>query len=235
MEESNKNIIISADDFGISQLANENILKLVRGNKLDRVEIMMSNNLKPEHISALLASGVKLDIHLHLAKDKLDYWQNNKRVIEKGALKRIFLFLWNFFFGKNRPKRVTEEWEKQIKMFKNTFGKNPDGFSSHEHIHFFPPYFKIITELSEKYNAGYIRLGKEPLLENNKVCAILNWLRKANRGIFKKYRLNSSDLMASFDWTNDWDLLLKNLPDHKTTEIIFHPELEKEFKVLEKL
>lgn len=230
--ENKKNIIISADDFGISQKASRNILDLIKKGQIDRAEVMMSKNITPKYVSELLASGVKLDIHFHLAKDKLDYWQNHERIIEKGALKRTLLFLWNLFFGCNQPKKVREEWEKQLNMFKNMFGKNPDGASSHEHIHFFPPYFKIIADLSSKYKISYIRFGKKSFSGNNKVSIILNWLRKISRRTFKKCRLNSSYLMVSFDWINDLDALLDNLPDNKTTEIVFHPELDSEYKVL---
>lgn len=235
MKMSNKNIIISADDFGISQKASQNILVFIRRKKIDRVEIMMSKNLRPEYVSELLASKVKLDIHLHLAKDQLDHWQNHERIIEKGALKRILLFLWSFFFGKNQPEKARVEWEEQLEMFKNVFGKNPDGISSHEHIHFFPPYFRIIAELSSRYGINYIRFGKEPLLENNGICSILNRLRKANCDNFAKRQFDSSDFMVSFDWIDDWKLFMKNIPAQKTTEIIFHPELEKEFKIMEEL
>lgn len=228
-------IIVSADDFGISQRANANILTLAESGKLDRVEIMVSKNISPEHASRLLASGVKLDIHFHLAKDKLDFWQNNPRVIEKGAIKRIFLFLYNFFFGHNRPAIVEQEWERQIMDFKNLFGKFPDGASSHEHIHFFPPYFRRFLKLSKKYGISYIRFGKKPYSHKNKVCAILNLLKKLDFGQMKKSSVVTSDYMISFDWSHNLDSCLQNTQDNSEVEVIFHPELAPEYEALERL
>lgn len=230
-----KTIIVSADDFGISRTASANILKLAETKKLDRVEIMVSKNLSPEHISRLLASGVKLDIHFHLAKDRLDFWQNNPRVIEKGAIKRIFLFLYNFLFGHNRPAVIEREWERQILDFKNMFGKSPDGASSHEHIHFFPPYFKKFLKLSKKYGVSYIRFGKEPYRHKNKVCAILNLLKKMNYRQLRKSSMATSDYMVSFDWNHDLNACIQGINDNSEAEIIFHPELAPEYKVLERL
>jgi predicted glycoside hydrolase/deacetylase ChbG (UPF0249 family) len=233
--ENGKNIIFSADDFGISRTANANILKLAESGKLDRVEIMVSKNISPEHVSRLLNSGIKLDIHLHLAKEKLDYWQNNPRIIEKGAIKRIVFFLFNFLFGDTRPKIVEMEWEKQIVDFQNLFGKFPDGASSHEHIHFFPPYLKKLIKLSKKYNLPYIRFGKNPFKSESNVSAILNFLRKMNFSTFSKAKLLTSDYMISFDWNYNIDECVKKTAPNSKLEIIFHPELKDEFDALERL
>lgn len=230
-----KTIILSADDFGISQVANANILKLAEAGKLDRVEIMVSNNISPEHVSRLLSTGVKLDIHLHLAKEKLDYWQDNPRIIEKGAIKRIFFFLFNFLFGDTRPKIVESEWEKQILNFQKLFGRLPDGVSSHEHIHFFPPYFKKMIRLSRKYKIPYIRLGKKPFSAKNNVCHILNLLRKLDIYAFKRSGLNTSDYMISFDWNRNLDDCIRSIKGQGEVEIIFHPELAPEYETLERL
>ena len=195
----------------------------------------MSKNIGANHVEILLESGVKLDIHLHLAKEKIDFWQNNPRRLETGAIKRIISFLFHYFFGETRPKIVEEEWENQIQAFQKLFGKNPDGISSHEHIHFFPAYFRVIVRLSLKFNIPYIRFGKNSSKEKNNICLILNTLRRINYRCFKKSKLNSSDLMVSFDWIKDFSNFLKNIPTDKKVEIIFHPEINREFEILKKL
>jgi predicted glycoside hydrolase/deacetylase ChbG (UPF0249 family) len=230
-----KLIIVSADDFGISQVANEKILELVHKNKIDRVEIMISENFKPEQIQSLLVSDAKLDIHLHLAKDKIDQWQNSPRLIDSGVVKRILSFLYNYFLGKGVPEKVEREWERQLIEFKKTFGRVPDGASSHEHIHFFSSYFKVLLKLCDKHGIGYIRLGKLPFkIKTSKVSVILNWLKERNQAEFKKHQIDTSDLMVSFDWIKDFDGFLNTFPKDKVIEIVFHPEIKKEFEFLEK-
>lgn len=235
LEKDNKKIIVSADDFGISQLASENILKLAKAGKLDRVEVMMSRNITPEIARELLASGVKIDIHLHLLEEKiLNFWQDHPRVVETGAIKRISLFLYHLLFGDTRPRMVQKKWDSQILEFKKIFGKDPDGISSHEHIHFFPFYFKIIAEIYSQNNLSYIRLGKESFFGLNKISLILNQLRKLNLRLLEKNEIQSSDLMLSFDWLcdNNIDQIFSRIPQNKTVEIVFHPEKEKEFEFL---
>ena len=234
-KKNNSTLIISADDFGISKLANEKIIQLVRLGKIDRVEIMMSQNITSDYVAELLASGVALDIHLHLAKGSLDLWQNNSRKSDAGTLKRVFVFLFSYFFGKNRPKEITKEWETQIWEFKQLFQKSPDGISSHEHIHFFPAYFPLVLKLAKDNNIPYVRFGKNWVKEKTPICLILNFFKKIDGLLFNTAKFNSTDLMISFDWIADFDKFLKNSPDNKKIELVFHPEKANEFEFLNKL
>jgi predicted glycoside hydrolase/deacetylase ChbG (UPF0249 family) len=239
MEHNRKNLIISADDFGISPKADRNILELIRRGKLDWVEIMMSKNIKTKDVETLLRSGIKLDIHLHLIEEKIDRWQKGKeaRVIDSGIIKRVIAFFFNIFLGKGAPKKAAIEWEKQIRDFIALFGKSPDGISSHEHIHFFTPYFKKVLVLAEKYHIPYIRLGKESLeKEPCLVASILDWFKNKNLPLFKNSGLASSDILISYDWIeNDFENFIKKIPAEKNTELVFHPELDGDFSQLESL
>lgn len=232
VNKNGKDIIISADDFGISCLATENILKLVKQKKIDRVEVMISDNITSSNARDLIRSGINIDVHLHLAKDKLDFWQTNERKIDSSATKRTIAFVFNYLSGKSSKKKTLEEWDRQIKIFIKIFGRVPDGVSSHEHIHFFPPYFNCILKLSEKYGIGYVRFGRKTLKNKNIISHILNWLRKANIKNFNGSSLKSSDYMVSFDWTEKLDDVLKNCQNHVLIEAVFHPEKNNEFAVL---
>ena len=232
MENNKKNLMIAADDFGISPVADKNILELVRQGKLDRVEIMMSKNIKPEDVETLLRSGIKLDIHLHLIEKKIDRWQNETElhVIYGGIIGRSVPFFWNLIFGDSSPRKATGTWEKQIRDFIALFGKKPDGISSHEHIHYFPPYFRKVLTLAKRYQISYLRLGKNSLKkEPSTVASIINYLKKKDIAAFSASGLETSDLMISYDWiADDFENFLKKLPPDKKTELVFHPEIESE-------
>lgn len=230
-----RSIIVSADDFGISRLASENILKLVKLGKVDRVEVMTSENISPSQVEELVNSGVKIDVHLHFAKDKLDFWQNNERKIETSAVRRGVKFLWNYIFGDGSVRNIEKEWLSQVESFIKIFGKVPDGISSHEYVHFFPPYFKCVLGLCEKFGIKYIRFGKKDLESRNIISKILNWLRKINIENLNKASLNSSDFMVSFDWTGNLDFVSKKDFGNNSVEVVFHPEKENEFNALKNL
>jgi predicted glycoside hydrolase/deacetylase ChbG (UPF0249 family) len=231
--ETRKKAIFSADDFGISKLANANILKAIRMGKIDRVEVMISENLNEEEVRELKDSQVKIDIHLHLVDYHSNYWRGDRRLSE-GAIKRVIIFFLRYLCGKTVPEKVELQWAIQIEKFEEIFGKAPDGIGSHEYIHFFPPYLRAVIRLSKKYDISFIRFGKTDFEYNNFISKALNLLRKKSLKNIKQTTLSTTDYMTSFDWGNKLDFL-NNLPTGSLTEIVFHPEREDELKYLEKL
>jgi chitin disaccharide deacetylase len=223
-----KNIIISADDFGKSKLANRNILFLAQTGKLDRVSVMADGSFNDEEISQIKKTGVKLDIHLELA------WQKKRRdKIKDNTARQGIIFLVNHF-GSSRRKKVGEDWVNQVKKFQKIFGQYPDGINSHEYVHLFPAYFKIALGLGKKFDISYIRFAKRDLLGGkNMARTILNNLRRWNKRNFSASGLESSDYFVSFDWMKNLGEHLKNFPEGKT-EIACHPERTEEFIAISK-
>lgn len=234
MNEIGKNIMVSADDFGISKIASKNIVEMVLSKKIDRVEVMMSDNITQENAKILLDSGIKIDIHFHLAKDKLAGWQDRKEEYAEGSLKRIIVFIFGYFFSRDKIKETKDEWDSQLKDFKKIFGRLPDGLGSHEHIHFFPAYFKIMLEIASQNGIEFIRFGKKTHKNLNFISLILNFLRFFDKRIFKKFepRIKTTDFFVSFDWIKNNKNPLKCISSEKETELVFHPERPDEFEFL---
>lgn len=222
------NMIFTADDFGISDTADERILKLAEAGILDRVAVMTRGTATKESLDRLARSGVKIDLHAEI-RDDID----PNRTLTAGAFGRILVFAKNFLFGENRAFRVADRWDTQIRDFHSIFGKYPDGLNSHEHTHFFPPYFRHLLRLAKQYNIAFIRFGRESFPGNAAVSHILNMLRLADRRAFVRSGIASSDMMVSFDWIGSLDVL-ERYPKDKTIEILFHPERDEEMEFLEK-
>jgi chitin disaccharide deacetylase len=229
-EKIRKKIILVADDFGISKEANEKILELVRSKKVDRVSIMASGILPEEDVIALLHSGVKLDIHFNITEKF-----KGARKLKEGIIKRSMLFLVRYIGGQISASIVKKEWEEQIQKFKEIIGRHPDGINSHQHIHYYPSYFKSAAELAKSYSIPFIRCGKKGFLGRiNGVKQILTVFRKTDVKHLAENNIESSDYLVSFDWINNFDNFLNNLPDG-TIEITFHPERKEEFEIINKL
>ena len=224
-----KHILLAVDDFGISPQANRRILELVRTGIIDRVAVMSQGLLPNIAVQQLLAAPIALDIHLEINNPF-----RSERKLKDGTFNRSFLFFLGYFLGKTSVKQVTEQWETQIQKFYSIFGRYPDGLNSHEHIHFFPPYFAAILQLATKYNISYIRLGTQSHKEKPLVNRILNRLRAKNLPAFTQSGQNTSDFLISFDWLNSW-VDLKNYPEKSQIELIFHPEREEEMTFLQTL
>lgn len=223
---SNEKLIVSVDDFGKSRLANENILALVLAGQINRVSVLMDGEITNSEIKKLLSSGVKIDIHLNLREF------STRSNDSKHVFRRVFIFLFCYLLKKNGD--AEKEWESQVKKFITVFGRKPDGLNSHQYIHFFPAYFKLVLELGKKYDIPYLRFGKsETRNATNSISRILNWLRKRNAQKFSRYSFATSDYLVSFDWIGNFSRFLEQLPTGKT-ELIFHPERKEEFAAINK-
>lgn len=222
-------MIISADDFGISPAANDNILTLAETGKLDRVAVMADGTFGPNDITRLKKSGVKLDIHLDSTHSP-----SSTRKLKESVLLRILVFFSKNFLSLLDAGSKKLHWENQLEKFHSLFGRDPDGINSHHHIHFFPTYFKAVARLAQENGIPFIRFGKKSLVRHRgKVYLILYWLRKMDLGLFRASRLESSDHMFSLDWPENIQETLARLPEG-TIEIVCHPERLEEFESVKK-
>ena len=222
-------LIVTADDFGISPRANRNTLYLISLGKINRVAIMAHGVITPKEIEELNRSGVKLDIHLDILHE-LDQDRKNRQ----SAFKRGIEFLGKLLTGEVSSKKVERDWRSQIEMFKKIFGRSPDGINSHEHVHFFPPFFKIALKLEKEYDIPYIRFGSSMSLRHHlSVSHILHYLRRFDQKACNQAACVSSGALVSLDWLTNVDYFLDNLPEG-TIEIACHPELAEDFVKIKK-
>lgn len=227
-EEIRNKLIVTADDFGINREVNAKIILLAETKKIDRVSVLINNQFSNQEISRLLKTGVDIDIHLDLPPSiKID-----KHSRSESSLKRSLLFLIYYLSRKISAQKMEREWVKQISRFEDLFSRKPDGINSHQHIHYFTPYFKIALKLAPAHQIKFIRFGKERLLQDhNNVHWIISFFQKKNLKIFQSSKLYSSDYMISMDWISDINEFLNNLPEGKT-ELVCHPEREDEFALI---
>ena len=227
-QEKRKNLIVTADDFGKSELANRNILRLAKFGKLDRVSVMSDGIFASREIEELISSGVKIDIHFELV------WQKRRRgKMKDNTARQGIVFLMNHFRASQR-KKIRGDWEEQIEKFREIVGRYPDGINSHEYVHFFPPYFRIAVDLAKQFGIPFVRFGKNGFRgKRNLAHLFLANLRRWNKKNFSASKLVSSDYFASLDWIRNMNEFLKNIPEGKI-EIACHPEREDEFELIEK-
>jgi predicted glycoside hydrolase/deacetylase ChbG (UPF0249 family) len=117
---------------------------------------------------------------------------------------------------------------------KEIFGKNPDGLNSHEHVHFFPPFFRIALRLENEYSIPYIRFGDSAFMPFSRpVAHVLHWLRIFDRKACQRVGCVSSGSLVSLDWIKNVDKFLATLPEG-SIEIACHPEHAEDFVRIKK-
>lgn len=228
-----ENLIISADDFGLNEKANENILQLVKLGKLDRVSVLIGGEFKKDQIEELLDSGIKLDIHLHLGT-VADWNRKNQR--KENLVFRTIRFIAEHLSDRSIQRKLFKDWEAQILRFKKILGKDPDGINSHEYLHFFPPYFRVALRLSKKYEIGYFRFGRSGVIRAKDVGGLASFILRRlwlyNKEHFKKHLVPSSDFLLSFDWIRNPEKFLDRISQKVKVEVVFHPERDNEYEFL---
>lgn len=219
--------IVTADDYGIRQTA-EPILRLVHEGKIDRVAVLI-HYVSAEQAAALKATGVKIDLHLEL----IDLLKSGEKMYEN-VLVRSVNFIFRYVFGLASTKEAEQEWRTQIARFKELFGRLPDGLNSHEHMHSFPPFFRVFIRLAQDYGIPYIRFGKKGMLIGSHgalIGRVLSFFWKRTRAAYARTDLVTSDYLVSLDWLTDFKAFSERLPDG-SIELIVHLEREEDYRII---
>jgi predicted glycoside hydrolase/deacetylase ChbG (UPF0249 family) len=227
MADIHDGIIIAADDYGIRETSRP-ILALARQGKLDRVGVLV-HFVSPDEAEELLATDVKIDIHLEL----IDFLESGHEHTRSDVFGRGLNFVWHIVLGRRAAREAEAQWEQQIVRFRELFGRLPDGLNSHEHVHYFPMFFRVLVRLAEKYHIPYVRFGTRGILhgeERRLVSGILDFFHRRNRQAFPDI-LRSSDRLTGLDWLSDPIEFFAHPPEG-ATELVVHPERPEEYKIL---
>ncbi len=215
-------LIVTADDYGIRETV-EPILRLARLGKLDRVAVM-SRYVTETAAKALLETGVRIDLHLELIE-----LLGRGHAPGESSGRRLIAFLACCLRGGLRRESVRAEWERQLVLFYERFGRWPDGLNSHEHVHYFPPFFPVVLDLARAHGIPFVRLGRFGVVAPARQAlagSIIHWLgRFAVRLLpVRETAIRTSDYLADPNWTRDADLLAARFPQTGTVELVVHPE-----------
>lgn len=222
-----ENFIVTADDYGIRQTA-EPILRLVHEGKVDRVAVLI-HYVSYDQAQALLASGVKIDLHLEL----IGLLKSGSKVKESALLRGINFFM-RYYTGLLTAKKVEAEWRDQIVRFQELFGRLPDGLNSHEHLHFFPSFSKVFVRLAKEYHASYVRFSRKGMilpLDFNLIARMLDVFWKRTYQLYQGTSFETSDYLVSLDWISDFGTFSQELPQG-TVELVVHLEREEDYRAM---
>jgi predicted glycoside hydrolase/deacetylase ChbG (UPF0249 family) len=230
-----KKLIINADDYGLCREVNRAIEDLVSLEKLKNVSVLANSWLYEETAGFLLehpfcCAGIHLNIVEGIAASP------NEKVKALLNAQGEFLSLNQMLLRWMRApfavsKAVELEWRAQIELMLKD-GLAITHADSHQHIHAFPPFWRILVKLCREYGIAAARLPRE----RNKLK-----FRK-----FAAFALGSSATISKTLWSgpgiavNDHflgfkragyyreDEMVNDIKDLKdgVTEITVHPSLD---------
>lgn len=149
-----KNLIINADDFGLTRGVNEAIIQAHKCGVLTSATLMAGGLAWQEAVDLALATptlGVGVHLTLTALGPVLPPEQVPSLVDKRGRFRKQFWRapLWN----KDQVKR---EWRAQIQRLVNE-GLRPTHLDSHHHIHLWPTLTDIACQLAEEFGIKAVR------------------------------------------------------------------------------
>ncbi len=164
-------LIISADDFGYSTSITDNIVECFKG-ALSSTSIIPNAHEFDYAINKynMTLNDKRLGIHINFFEglpcsppDSVSFL-----VDKDGFFRHSFLSLLTAYYLSSRKKReiiaaqVNTELTAQIKKVKAHIPAGiPLNIDSHQHFHMIPFIFKLIVDMRDKFDIGYIRIPKE--------------------------------------------------------------------------
>lgn len=231
-----KNLIVTADDFGLTKSINEGIVRACKEGIVSFLNFIPSGEAFEDALR--LCPELKLkEIGAHLAltetRPVTDPSKIGTLVVPGGGFyKNHAAFLLKVVLKKINPEEIRLELKSQLEKLKRT-GIPITNLSSHEHIHMVPRVLEIFTDLAKEYNIPTIRFPQNEIpchgLSFKKMykTAILSYF---NSGIKKRLTaaaISYADNLTGFLDSGNMDekTVLKILRCLKegTTELVCHP------------
>jgi hopanoid biosynthesis associated protein HpnK len=233
-------LIVHADDFGLSEKVNEGILQAHTRGILTSTSLM-ATGAAFDHAISIWQSNPTLDVGIHLTlveeapvvlAKHVPSLVKSKHQFHQNAVE----FIKQYLKGKIRLQEVQLELEAQILKVINR-GIRLSHIDSHQHIHMLPKIHEITVGLAKKFGIPAVRLTRETLhlgmLKEKGLFSRLFPLLVLNRfsrfpgdsdvartdhffGFFFSGVLNKTNLMKVLD----------HLPPSGICELMCHPGLD---------
>jgi hopanoid biosynthesis associated protein HpnK len=161
-----KDLIVNADDFGLSSGANRGIIKAWQEGILTSASLMVGGNAFSEAVALAGANpGLQVGLHLTLVQGRAVTEQDGQQSItdRRGNFTDDpVLAGMRYFFLKSLRSRLYREIEGQIVRFRDT-GLPLSHIDGHLNIHMHPVVFDILLELMPSHGIKSFRLSRERL------------------------------------------------------------------------
>ena len=232
-----KQLIVNADDFGLTTGVNQGILRAFKDGIVTSASLLVTGSAFEDAV-ALARLNPELDVgpHLTLVEERAVLGPEliPTLVDETGRLPRTSgEFFRRAFLGRINWDEVEREIAAQIARFQKT-GLRLSHLNSHQHLHMFPPVFKIVRRLTRGMDNVWIRNPAGPWRKAPGV-RMERWVQQlglnltclVTRGLHDPRLLQMPDGMYGFEVGGcltraALEQILRKIPDG-LYELICHP------------
>jgi hopanoid biosynthesis associated protein HpnK len=236
-----KRLIITADDFGLSQSVNEAVEEAHRQGFLTGASLMVGAEAATDAVErARRFPSLKIGLHLALVDGSsiLPSQTIPDLVGRRGNFSsHLVRSGFNFFFRPRVKRQLEAEIRAQFEAFQKT-GLPLDHVNTHHHMHLHPTVSGLVLKVGREYGMRAMRLPYEPpfpswrasrngLLRKAGTCLLLlPWVSLLKKRL-KRAGVHSNDFVFGMNDSGrlDLDLMLRFLEvlPPGVAEIYFHP------------
>lgn len=163
--DTQRRLIVNADDFGRSSSINEAVIRAHRQGILTTASLMV-NEAAAEEAVALAKQNPGLGVGLHLTllqghsvlpREQIPGLVNDKKEFCECPVLAGF----KYFFQPGVRAQLRKEIQAQLKRFHAT-GLKLDHVDSHHHLHMHPTVLRILVDCAQQTGIARVRLTSEP-------------------------------------------------------------------------
>ena len=221
-------VIVNADDFGISREVNQAICICFQKGMITNTTLMVNMPYAEEAVTLAKENGFSERVGLHLnltagmpltmkIRSCSNFCDSEGRFhagFHRTTPKRLFI-------SKEEADAVREEVEAQMRKYL-TFGLPEKHMDSHHHVHTDMSVFDELGPLLHKYGFRSVRISRN-MYEKTSMFNV--WYKKIYNRKLKKLGLKTADYFGSF---RDFSAYYDKLPENVLAEVMLHPMFSKE-------
>ena len=232
-----KQVIVTADDFGISRPVNEAIEDAHRHGILTTTSLMVGAPAVDDAVrraKKMPRLGVGLHVVVVCGRPILPASQVSDLVDTLGKFDtNLFRAGVRYFFLPHARRQLAREIRAQFEAFAKT-GLSLDHVNAHNHLHIHPTVFRMILRIGKDYGLRAIRIPFEPPPPQGKVSVAAHflglWISLMRRRA-ARYGIRVNDRMYGLRDTGRMNLerlkpILESLPGG-VSEVVCHPATER--------
>jgi predicted glycoside hydrolase/deacetylase ChbG (UPF0249 family) len=162
VESSTVKVVVTADDFGLSEMVDEGILVAFRRGVVRNTALLVNFPDVEESVTRLQdTNGLDVGIHLNLTSGPpvLKPERVLSLIGNDGTFQGLSSFFTRVALGRIDWREVRHEWVAQIELGLR-LGCNFTSITGHQHIHMLPQLTRLTAMLAREYNIPVVRLSR---------------------------------------------------------------------------
>jgi hopanoid biosynthesis associated protein HpnK len=220
-----KRIIVSADDFGLTESVNEAVERAHREGVLSTASLMVAGDAAADAVArARRLPGLKVGLHLVLVEGRsvLPPAEIPHLVNAQGEFSRRQAALgFKYFFHPTIRADLAREIRAQFDAFAAT-GLELDHLNAHKHMHLHPTVARLALSIGRDYGCKAVRVPRA-----YEAGGLLAWWTGVLKAQARRAGMVTNDFVAGLSQSGHFDeaaflAALESLPDG-VTETYFHP------------